>query len=163
MSKAGYAKVMETASQLHSSVSRLFHRLRVTRSAGGLSMAKLAVLSLLYRQRVTTATDLACCLGIQPQSLTRLLAESEEERLIRRQPDKKDKRQTLIEITPAGSRILAEEAHKREKRLAAAMVHVLTPTEQQLIQLSGSLLDRLAEAIEPEKTNRAKREGEERS
>jgi DNA-binding MarR family transcriptional regulator len=163
MSETGYVKVLETASQLHSSVSRLFHRLRVTRSAGGLSMAKLAVLSLLHRQKVTTATDLAYCLGIQPQSLTRLLAESEGERLIKRQPDQNDKRQTLIEITPAGSRILAEEASKREKRLAAAMVRALTPTEQQLIQLSVSLLERLAEAIEPEETNRTKRGGEKRS
>ncbi|MEY2608976.1 MAG: hypothetical protein QOH31_6873, partial [Verrucomicrobiota bacterium] len=56
MNEADHGTVLETANRLHSSVSRLFHRLRVTRADGGLSMAKLGVLSQLRREAVATAT-----------------------------------------------------------------------------------------------------------
>jgi hypothetical protein len=59
-----------------------------------------------------------------------------------------DKRQSLIEITSAGSQLLADEARKREARLTAAMIRVLTPTEQELVRLAAGLMDRLADAIE---------------
>lgn len=160
MNEVDQGTVLETANRLHSSVSRLFHRLRITRAAGGLSMAKLGVLSQLRREGVATATALAGCLGVQPQSLTRLLADSENERFIKRHQDQVDKRRSLIEITPAGSRLLAEEARKRETRLAAAMIRVLTPTEQELVRLASSLMDRLADAIEPDGTSPVKTEGE---
>jgi DNA-binding MarR family transcriptional regulator len=160
MNEVSHGTVLETANRLHSSVSRLFHRLRVTRAAGGLGMAKLGVLNQLRREDVVTATALASYLGVQPQSLTRLLADSEKEGFIKRRQDRADKRRSLIEITPAGSRLLADEARKRETRLAAAMIRVLTPTEQELVRLAGSLMDRLADAIEPDTTSQAKTEGE---
>jgi DNA-binding MarR family transcriptional regulator len=160
MNEVDHGPVLETASRLHSTVSRLFHRLRITRAAGGLSMAKLAVLSQLRREGVVTATALAGYLGIQPQSLTRLLADSENEGFIKRHQDHLDKRRSLIEITPAGSRLLADEACKRETRLAVAMIRVLTPTEQELVRLVGGMMDRLADAIEPEGTSPVKMERE---
>lgn len=159
MNEANQATVLETANRLHSSVSRLFHRLRVTRAGGGLSMAKLGVLSQLRREGIATATALAGCLGVQPQSLTRLLADSEDEGFIKRHQDQVDKRRSLIEITPAGFRLLAEEARKRESRLAAAMMRVLTPTEQELVRLASGLMDFLTDAIEPEGTSPVKPEG----
>jgi DNA-binding MarR family transcriptional regulator len=152
---------LQAANRLHSSVSRLFHRLRITRAAGGISMAKLGVLSQLRREGVTTVTALAGYLGIQPQSLTRLLADSETEGFIKRNQDQADKRRCLIEITPTGSRLLAEEARKRASRLAAAMTLVLTPTEQELIRIASNLMDRLADAIEPEGLSAVKTPGEE--
>jgi DNA-binding MarR family transcriptional regulator len=124
-------------------------------------MAKLGVLSQLRREGVTTVTALAGYLGIQPQSLTRLLADSETEGFIKRHQDRSDKRRCLIEITPAGSRLLAEEARKREARLAAAITLVLTPTEQELVRITSNLMDRLADAIEPEGLTTVKTQGEE--
>ena len=123
-------------------------------------MAKLGVLSQLRREAVATATTVAGCLGIQPQSLTRLLADAENEGFIQRHQDPADKRRSLIEITPAGMRLLAEEARKRETRLAAAMIRALTPTEQELLRLAGSLMDRLADAIEPDGAGPGKTKGE---
>jgi DNA-binding MarR family transcriptional regulator len=99
--------------------------------------------------------------GIQPQSLTRLLADSKTEGFIKRKQDQADKRRCLIEITPAGSRLLVEEARKRESSLAAAMTRVLTPTEQELVRIAGNLMDRLADAIEPEGLSAVKIQGEE--
>jgi hypothetical protein len=50
---------LDTANRLYSSASRLCRRLRVARTVGGLSMAKLAVLGILRREGITTATALA--------------------------------------------------------------------------------------------------------
>jgi DNA-binding MarR family transcriptional regulator len=163
MSETEQGTVLQTANRMHGSVSRLFHRLRITRAAGGLSMAKLGVLSQLRREGVTTVTALADYLGVQPQSLTRLLADSETEGFIKRNQDQADKRRCLIEITPAGSRLLAEEGRKRETRLAAAMTLAFTPTEQELIRIASDLMDRLADAIEPEGISAVKTQSEETS
>jgi DNA-binding MarR family transcriptional regulator len=156
MDEANSETALENANRLYSSASRLCRRLRVVRAVGGLSMAKLGVLSLLRREGVTTATALATYLGVQPQSLTRLLADSENEGLIKCRQDQADKRRSLIEITSAGSRLLADEASERGSRLAAAMIGVLTPTEQELVRLAAGLIDRLADAIEPPGTNLVK-------
>ena len=123
-------------------------------------MAKLAVLGILRREGITTATTLAGYLGVQPQSLTRLLAGSEEEGLIKCRQDPADKRRSLIEITPAGSRLLADEARERESRLATTMTRVLTPTEQELVRLAAGLIDRIAGAIEPLRAGQTKTEAE---
>lgn len=123
-------------------------------------MAKLAVLGILRREGITTATTLAGYLGIQPQSLTRLLAGSEEEGLIKCRQDPADKRRSLIEITSAGSRLLADEARERESRLATTMTRVLTPTEQELVRLAAGLIDRIAGAIEPLRAGPTKTEAE---
>ena len=98
---------------------------------------------------MTTATALAGYLGVQPQSLTRLLAGSEDEGLIKCRQDPADKRRSLIEITSAGSQLLAEEARERESRLAATMTRVLTPTELELVRLAADLIDRIAGQIDP--------------
>lgn len=151
---------LETAHRLHSSASRLCRRLRVARTARGLSMAKLGVLGLLRREGISTATALAGYLGVQLQSLTRLLADSEDEGLIKCRRDPIDKRRNLLEITSAGSRLLADEAREQGSRLAAAMTSVLTPTERDLVRLAAGLIDRLADAIEPQGTGPRKTEGE---
>ena len=123
-------------------------------------MAKLAVLSILRREGITTATTLAAYLGVQPQSLTRLLAASEEEGLIKCRQDPADKRRSLIEITSTGSRLLADEARERESRLATTMTRVLTPTEQELVRLAAGLNDRITDAIEPFRAGSTKAEAE---
>ena len=149
MSDCESRTALDTANRLCSSASRLCRRLRVARTAGGLSVAKLAVLGILRREAMTTATALAGYLGVQPQSLTRLLAGSEDEGLIKCRQDPADKRRSLIEITSAGSQLLAEEARERESSLAATMTRVLTPTELELVRLAADLIDRIAGQIDP--------------
>jgi DNA-binding MarR family transcriptional regulator len=50
----------------------------------------------------TPATKIAPLMGMEPRSLTRMLASLEERGLIRRQADSKDKRVVLIFLTPEG-------------------------------------------------------------
>jgi len=136
----------DTASQLHRSALRLLRLMRDTRSGEGLGMSKLSVLGHLYRNGTTTPTALAAYLRIQPQSLTRLLADLQQNNLITRRPDDADRRQSLLEITAAGSKLLIEAVRDQRTELARTIAAELTPAEQELLRIAAGLMDRLAAA-----------------
>jgi DNA-binding MarR family transcriptional regulator len=68
--------------------------------------------------------------------------------MIARRADKTDRRKNRIEITKAGARALIEDVQGRRLKLAHAIAHALTPTEQGLLRLTTGLIDRLAAAVE---------------
>jgi DNA-binding MarR family transcriptional regulator len=135
---------IDTANQLHRSALRLLRLMRDTRSAEGLGMSRLSVLGRLYRNGTTTPTDLAAYLRIQPQSLTRLLADLQRRKLITRRPGEKDRRQSLLEVTAAGSDLLTKEVRGQRTLLAQTIAAELTPAEQELLRIAAVLMDRLA-------------------
>ncbi len=145
---------LDTASQLHRSAGRLFRVLRAFRPENGLSLTKFSVLARLHQDGITTATGLAAFLRIQPQSITRLLAELERDRFIERRPNKSDRRQSLIEITPAGSQLLLEEVRQQQATLAQLIARSLTPIEQEMLRLAAVLMDRLAAEMEDQVDNK---------
>lgn len=132
------------------SLARLSRRLRLERRDRSVSSGKLSVLGHLYRQGAMTPGALAEAEGIQPQSLTRLLADLEAAGFALRRPDPVDRRQSLIEITPAGRDLLHRDAAERAAWLAAAMAAHLSPTERELLRLAAQLMDRLADAAPAE-------------
>jgi DNA-binding MarR family transcriptional regulator len=139
---------IDKANQLHRSALRLLRVLRATRPAKGLSSSKLAVLGRLYQDGLATATALASYLRIQPQSLTRLVADLERRKLITRRQDDADRRQSLLEITDAGTRLLMEEINAQRVKLAETMTKELTVTEQELLRLAAGLMDHLSSVTE---------------
>lgn len=147
--------VDDTAHQLHYSALRLVRLLRTDRAKkNNLSWSGLAVLGRLNQKGEATATELAALFRVQPQSLTRLIAELERDRLITRQPNEADRRQNLLKITEAGARILIEDIGHQRDLLAKTIAEVLTPTELELLRLAAGLIDRLAEAIEAQTADR---------
>ena len=124
-------------------MTRLIRRMRLDRSLGP---AKLGVLSLLFRNGPMTPGALAQAEGVQPQSLTRLLADIEAEGLASRRRDARDGRQSLLELTDAGRAMLAEDGAARSAWLAEAMGTKLSPTECEILRLAAQLVDRLTEA-----------------
>lgn len=133
------------APAIRQGVTRLARRLRGERAPGGLSGGKVSVLGHLFRAGPATAGDLAAADHQQPQSLTRVFAELERDGLVTRNRDQRDRRQTLLEITPAGRQALAREMTERDAWLARALL-TLTETERELLRLSAALMDRLADA-----------------
>jgi DNA-binding MarR family transcriptional regulator len=97
-----------------------------------------------------TAVDLARLENLQPQSLTRIIAELEERGLLARRPDETDRRQILIHITPAGLELLATDARAQTAWLAQAIDATLTGTEQALLHLAVGLLERIAASKDKE-------------
>ena len=137
--------VRTTANLLRRSNAALSRRLRAMRVDHGVSASKLSVLGLLERASgPLTASELADLDGLQPQSLTRIIADLEESGLIGRRQAESDRRQVLIEITKKGHDLLVVDARRQNSWLADAMVTTLTPTEQRLLRIAAELLDRLA-------------------
>ena len=140
--------VLETAGLLYRQSQRLTRRLRITSPANGPGLSKLGVLARLHQDGPDTASRLAQYLGLQPQSMTRLLSAMEHSGLIIRCTNKADRRENRIQLTAKGQRLLRDEIGKRQDRLAFAMISVLTPAEMELLRIAAGLLDRVAAAVE---------------
>ena len=138
---------LDTASQLHRSAFRLSRAL-ITGEARRMGMSKLIVMGYLYRKGKATPTELAAFMRIQPQSLTRLIADLERQKWITREPNDADRRQTLLELTDTGTRVLLKDVMAQRTALAQTIVKALTPAEQEMLRLAAGLMDRLADATE---------------
>src|ERR1700722_275760 len=99
-------ETLRMARTIRRSVHRIARRLRAERSTHDLSMSKRSVLGRLFRDGSLTATDLAAQERIQPQSLTRLIANLEKRGLITRHQGEFDRRQLQIQITLEGRDLL---------------------------------------------------------
>jgi len=87
--------------------------------------------------------EIAAAERLQPQSLTRVLADLEAEGLITRERDARDRRQSVLALTAAGAQALAADMGARDRWLAEAMEE-LTETERQVLYLAGVLMDRIS-------------------
>lgn len=99
----------------------LGRRLRAARSPGTRTLPGLSVLGTLYRLGPLVATQLAAEEGLRPQSLTRMLAELERERLISRKQSSLDGRAVTITLTARGRNKLLDEIAERQSWVNAAM------------------------------------------
>lgn len=135
----------DDAARLLRGLTRLSRRLRADRAEQVLSPSKLSVLGTLLRGGAMSATELAAREGIQPQSLTRLLADLARRGLIAKVRSATDARRQEISLTAAGHAALMREMRRRHAWLAGAMQAGLTPAERRRLALAGDLLLRLAE------------------
>jgi DNA-binding MarR family transcriptional regulator len=141
------ADAIHAAIRLRAAVAHLGRQLRATAGPDGPGMAKLGVLGQLYRLGSMTPTRLAQCERVRLQTLTRLLAELEAERLIRRRADPADARRTLLSIAPSGVRLLSADIHRREASLATAIETRLNADERRALLSACQLLDRVGDAL----------------
>jgi DNA-binding MarR family transcriptional regulator len=145
MSNLGQEPQLEAASRsIMSAVLQLSRRLRAQRPASSVSLSQLSVLGTLHRLGVMSAARLAEHERLQPQSLTRVIAEMEAAELILRRRGTTDRRTLMIELTAKGRRVLAHDIGARREWLERAMAAALSPTERMLLQLSADLMLKVA-------------------
>ena len=120
-------------------------RLRRERPPESLSATALSVLSHLYRQGSSTPGEIAAAEHQKAQSLTRVFAELQLEGLISRQRSERDGRESVLSLTRAGSRALAQDMRARDQWLQAALA-TLGETEIDVLLIAARILDRLSEA-----------------
>ena len=135
------------AIRLRASLTHLTRQLRALASPDGPGAAKLGVLGQLYRLGPMTPTRLAQCERVRLQTLTRLLAELETDKLIRRRADPQDARRSLLSLTASGIRVLTADVHRREASLAIAIAEQLTTAERTALTGYCRLIDRLGDAL----------------
>jgi DNA-binding MarR family transcriptional regulator len=135
-----------TANLVRRSLADFARRMRSMRGDHGVSASKLSVLGRLARAgRPLTATELAGLERLQPQSLTRIIADLDENGFIVRAQNAHDRRQLDIAISPAGLELIHEDARRQSRWLADAMARQLTPAERAILLLAAELLDRMVD------------------
>lgn len=138
------------AEALRRALVGLQRQMRRQRAAHGVSAGRLLLLSRLRQEGAPMpATELARAEQVQPQSLTRALAELEERGLITRTQCDTDRRVWRVAITEAGVALLREDARAQVAWLARMVAARLSPTEQGLLGLAVALLERLGEGGAP--------------
>ena len=91
------------------------------------------------------AARLAKAERLQPQSLSRLIAQLERDALIKRRPGEQDRRTLILEITAAGRRALSRDRIARRAWLEGAMRRVLMPGEREMLAHAAVAMLRLAD------------------
>lgn len=135
---------LDLAAGLRRAITRLGRRLRAERSANALSATKLGVLSYLFRIKECSPGAIAKAERLQPQSLSKLLAELEAEKLTSRIKDRRDGRQSILKITQKGRDALLRDMQERDAWLASAIA-CLSETELEVLRISAPIIEYLAD------------------
>jgi DNA-binding MarR family transcriptional regulator len=102
----------------------------------------LSALSTVERMGPVTLTELAQLERVQPPSITKVVARLEEEGLVRRSIDLKDRRVARIALTAKGKRFIEHNRSRKNAYLARAM-STLSPQELEVLTEALDVLDRL--------------------
>jgi len=140
--------VNDPTALLLGSILALGRRLRSERPSGSLSLSGLGILGTLHRKGALMTHQLAGEERLQPQSLTRLLADLEEQRLITRKRSDVDRREISVAITAKGRQVLMEDMTVRRAWLNTAMTAALTNAERETLFAASRIMSKLA-SFEP--------------
>lgn len=140
---------LDEATRLHRAASALQRWMHDSRSPGSIGTSKLWALAILQRDGPSTAGAIAAELGVQPQSMTRLLADLQARGAIVRHQDATDRRRVDVAITRAGTTLLLSEARAQRERLARVMQQRLTHAERGILSVAADLMLRLTRVADP--------------
>ncbi|WP_367132846.1 MarR family winged helix-turn-helix transcriptional regulator [Saccharothrix sp. HUAS TT1] len=131
------------ASQLRLAVVRLNRRLRAQRVNSAISLTQVSALSTLHKCGPLTPGELAAREGVQPPSMTRVIAALEEYGFATRRPHPTDGRQAIVELSETGLSYINEEVSAREAWLDKRLAE-LTPEERGVLSRAAGIIDRMA-------------------
>lgn len=134
------------AERVHSAAIHLLRGLRRQDDKWGLSAPRLSALSVVVFGGPITLGDLARAEQVRPPTMTRLVQALEAQRLVKRTPDREDKRQVWISATPKGRRLLFRGRKARVEALAS-QIESLTISEAEILDSAARLLDVVASRI----------------
>lgn len=135
----------QLAPLLRDAITRLNRRLRQARPVGDLTVAQISALNSLELAGALTPRELADVEGVQPPTLTRIVAKLEERGFVQRSPHPTDGRQVILATTDAGRAVLAELHQARNSWLARRLAE-LTEEERDTLQRAAEILHKVARA-----------------
>ena len=144
MTAATRTTIAELASLLRPALLRLTRLVRIQRVDMSVTLTQLSAMGTLRKSGPMSAGELAACERVQPPSMTKVLANLEERGLVRREVHPTDRRQAVIDITPAGEALLEEERRSRDAWLTRQLT-TLSADERALLQRAIPILEKLAE------------------
>ena len=133
--------VPDLAGHLRLTIARTARRLR-QETGSDLSPSLTAALSTVERHGPLIPSELATRERIQRPTATRILARLEEQGLIERMVDVRDKRSSLVTATKAGRDLLAE-LRTRKTAFLASRIERLEPDERATLERAADILERM--------------------
>ncbi|MFD8496525.1 MarR family winged helix-turn-helix transcriptional regulator [Amycolatopsis sp. NPDC059657] len=131
------------ASRLRLAVVRLNRKLRAQRAGEGVSLTQISALSTLHKCGALTPGQLAAKEGVQPPSMTRVIAALEERGYVERRPHPTDGRQAIVEVSAAGHAYVQETISAREAWLDEKLAE-LSADERVTLSRAAEIIDRMA-------------------
>jgi DNA-binding MarR family transcriptional regulator len=139
----GEPRPEQVATALAGVVARLNRRLRTASPDSLLTPSQRSVLARLGTDGPATTAALARAEHVRPQSMRATLQVLEERLLVSRAPDPGDGRQSVMSITPAGRRTLADVRAAKHGWLSATIAERLDASERRTLAEATDLLERL--------------------
>ncbi|MFE0023060.1 MarR family winged helix-turn-helix transcriptional regulator [Amycolatopsis sp. NPDC059021] len=131
------------ASRLRLAVVRLNRRLRAQRVGEDLSLTQVAALSTLHKCGPLTPGQLAAKEGVQPPSMTRVIAALEDLGYVERRPHPTDGRQAIVELSESGLTYVRNAISVREAWLDKQLAQ-LGDEEREVLSRAAEIIDRMA-------------------
>jgi DNA-binding MarR family transcriptional regulator len=131
------------ASRLRLAVVRLNRRLRAQRTNSSVTLTQVSALSALRKCGPLTPGELAAKEGVQPPSMTRVIAALEDYGFVSRRPHPTDGRQAIVELTEQGTAYLRAEVSAREAWLDSRIAE-LDESDRELLATAAEIIDRMA-------------------
>ncbi len=126
---------------LRLAVLRLARRLR--QQAGDITPSLLSALASVERLGPVTLGELAAVERVQPPTITKFVGRLEEQGLVEREADPRDRRMVRVRLSDGGRRHLAESRTRKDAYLADRL-RALDEAERDLLGRALPLLERLA-------------------
>ncbi|MBP2475008.1 DNA-binding MarR family transcriptional regulator [Crossiella equi] len=131
------------ASRLRLAVVRLNRRLRAQRTDSTVTLTQLSALSCLFKCGALTPGELAAKEGVQPPSMTRVIAALEDHGFATRRPHPTDGRQAIVEISEQGRMFIRADVQARERWLDKQLAELDEP-DRQVLARAAEIIDRMA-------------------
>ena len=131
------------AGRLRLAVVRLNRRLRAQRIDQTVSLTQIAALSTLRKCGALTPGKLAAKEGVQPPSMTRVIAALEDMGFVERSPHPTDGRQSIVALTAAGITFLEKTISVREAWLDRKLAE-LSAEDRETLGRAAEIIDRMA-------------------
>ncbi|QLQ09671.1 MAG: MarR family transcriptional regulator [Nocardioidaceae bacterium] len=131
------------ASELRFAVAKINRRLRSERDPHNeLSMARLSVLAVLFREGDQTVGQLAEFERVKPPSMTRLVNALEEEGYVTRCAAADDGRQIIVSLAELGEETILADRRRRDAWLAQQL-SALSAEERAILRQAAPILSKL--------------------
>jgi DNA-binding MarR family transcriptional regulator len=131
------------AGRLRLAVVRLNRRLRAQRTDQNVSLTQIAALSTLHKCGALTPGKLAAKEGVQPPSMTRVIAALEDMGFVERSPHPTDGRQSIVTLTDTGRTFVEDTISVREAWLDRKLAE-LSGDEREVLAQAAEIIDRMA-------------------
>jgi DNA-binding MarR family transcriptional regulator len=130
-------------------IARLYRQLMQASSGRDLTFAQLSTLARVEDLGPMRLGELAAHEGVAAPSMTRTIAPLVDSGLIRKEPDPRDGRSSLVTATPAGRELLAQMRRERTETLARRISR-LTPQQCDALHAAVPILEALLAEPQPE-------------